>query len=260
MPFSESERRRLAQAATDIADRAADVVMEVYRTEFDVRQKLDDSPVTEADERAEALILPALRQLLPGVPAVGEEAVANGQEQFVSGGIFWLVDPVDGTKEFLRRSGEFTVNIALVEDGNPLLGVVLAPAMDSGFRAWGPGTAEKRGAGGTWQPIAARRIPADGAILVSSRSHGDREKLEAAVSGMRIQGHRTAGSSLKFCLVAEGEADLYPRYGPTSEWDTAAGHAVLLGAGGSVRTLEGAELPYGKPGWRNPEFLARGLE
>ena len=234
--------------------------MKIYETDFEVRSKEDASPVTEADERAEALILPELRKLLPHVPAVGEEAVAKGQGQTVSGSVFWLVDPVDGTKEFLRRSGEFTVNIALVEDGAPVLGIVLAPAIGRGFRAWGSGTAERRGKDGVWEPIAARRIPEEGAIVVSSRSHGDREKLEALVSDMKVQGHKTAGSSLKFCLVAEGEADLYPRYGPTSEWDTAAGHAVLLGAGGSVRTLEGPDLPYGKPGWRNPEFIARGLD
>ncbi len=261
MPFSQQERRRLVEAATEIADRAGAVVMDVYNTDFDVRRKTDDSPVTEADERAEELILPALRELLPGVPAIGEEAVAQGRDQTVSGSVFWLVDPVDGTKEFLRRSGEFTVNIALVEDGVPLLGVVTAPAISRAFRAWGPGTAEKRDADGIWRRISARAVPDEGAVVISSRSHGDREKLEGLLHGMRVQGHRTAGSSLKFCLVAEGGADIYPRYGPTSEWDTAAGHAVLVGAGGSVRTLEGPDLPYGKGGdWRNPEFIARGLE
>ena len=260
MPFSETDRRRLVEAATEIADRAGELVMEVYNSDFDVRHKTDASPVTEADERAEELILPALRLLLPGVPAIGEEAVAQGRDQSVSGGTFWLVDPVDGTKEFLRKSGEFTVNIALVDDGVPVLGVVTAPAIGRAFRAWGAGTAEARGEDGLWRPIGAREVPADGAIIVSSRSHGDHDKLEALLHGMRVQGHKTAGSSLKFCLVAEGDADIYPRYGPTSEWDTAAGHAVLVGAGGSVRTLEGPDLPYGKSGWRNPEFIARGLE
>ena len=260
MPFSEKDRRRLVEAATEIADRAGELVMEVYNSDFDVRHKTDASPVTEADERAEELILPALRLLLPGIPAIGEEAVAQGRDQTVSGGTFWLVDPVDGTKEFLRKSGEFTVNIALVDDGVPVLGVVTAPAIGRAFRAWGPGTAEARGEDGRWRPIGAREVPADGAIIVSSRSHGDHDKLEALLHGMHVQGHKTAGSSLKFCLVAEGDADIYPRYGPTSEWDTAAGHAVLVGAGGSVRTLEGPDLPYGKSGWRNPEFIARGLE
>ena len=247
-------------AATEIADRAGIVILDVYATDFDVCHKDDASPVTEADERAEALILPALRDLLPGIPAIGEEAVSQGLEETVIGRTFWLVDPIDGTKEFLRRSGEFTVNIALIEEGVPAMGVVTAPAIDRAFRACGAGTAELREKDGKWKPIAVRDIPDEGAIVVSSRSHGDERKLEALIQDMKIQGHKTAGSSLKFCLVAEGEADIYPRYGPTSEWDTAAGHAVLLGAGGNVRLLDGPELPYGKTGWRNPEFIARGAE
>lgn len=260
LAFSDSDRRALMEAATDIADRAGKVILEVYETDFDVRRKGDDSPVTEADERAEALILPALRDLLPGIPAIGEEAVAQGTAEQMRGDVFWLVDPVDGTKEFLRRSGEFTVNIALVENTVPILGVVTAPAIERGFRACGPGTAERREASGDWRPISVRPVPAQGAIVVSSRSHGDRDRLEAVLRDMKIQGHKTAGSSLKFCLVAEGAADFYPRYGPTSEWDTAAGHAVLTGAGGSVRLLDGPDLSYAKQGWRNPEFLARGAE
>ena len=137
------------------------------------------------------------------------------------------------------------------------MGVVTAPAIDRAFRACGSGTAELREKDGVWKPISVRDIPDEGAIVVSSRSHGD-EKIEALIQGLKIQGHKIAGSSLKFCLVAKGEADIYPRYGPTSEWDTAAGHAVLLGAGGNVRLFDGSELPYGKTGWRNPEFIARG--
>lgn len=245
-------------AATEIADRAGEVILEVYETDFDIRRKGDNSPVTEADLRAEALILPALRALLPGVPAIGEEAVSQGTAESVAGDVFWLVDPVDGTKEFLRRSGEFTVNIALVEKSVPVLGVVTAPALDRGFRACGAGTTERREGSGEWHSVAVRSAPADGAIVASSRSHGDHGKIEELLSGVKIQDHVTAGSSLKFCLVAEGAADIYPRYGPTSEWDTAAGHAVLTGAGGSVRKLDDTDLEYGKPGWRNPEFIARG--
>lgn len=260
MTFSDTERRALMESATDIAHRAGEVILDIYDTDFDVRRKGDNSPVTEADERAEALILPALRDLLPGIPAIGEEAVSQGKAEDVGGKVFWLVDPVDGTKEFLRRSGEFTVNIALIEDAKPILGVVTAPALKRGFRACGPGTAEQCGVDEIWHPISARALPADGAVVVSSRSHGDRDKLESLLGDMKVQGHKTAGSSLKFCLLAEGVADIYPRYGPTSEWDTAAGHGVLLGAGGSVRLLDGGELVYGKSGWLNPEFVARGLE
>jgi 3'(2'), 5'-bisphosphate nucleotidase len=261
LSYSETERRDLLHAITDIADRAGKLVMEVYATDFDVRRKEDASPVTEADERAEALILPALRDLLPGVAAIGEEAAANGNDEAVTGTSFWLVDPLDGTKEFLRRNGEFTVNIALIENGAPVLGIVAAPALDRAFRACGPGTAEKREDDKAWTAISARNIPDTGAIVVSSRSHGDKDKLEALLADMKVGGHVTAGSSLKFCLVAAGDADFYPRYGPTCEWDTAAGHAVLIGAGGSVRTLDGADLGYGKSGgWLNPEFIARGRE
>lgn len=260
MTISDTERRALLEAVTDIARRAGEVILEVYESDFDVRRKGDDSPVTEADERAEALILPALRDLLPGVPAIGEEAVAQGTAEDVAGDTFWLVDPVDGTKEFLRRNGEFTVNIALIENGAPVLGIVTAPALKCGYRAGGLGTAEKFENHGAWLPISARSVPAEGATVTSSRSHGDRKKLEAILTETKVAGHRTAGSSLKFCLVAEGEADIYPRYGPTSEWDIAAGHAVLTGAGGSVRTLDGSDMTYRKAGWRNPEFIARGLE
>ena len=260
MVFSRTDLHRLMKAATEIADRAGGVILDVYATDFEVRHKNDASPVTEADECAEALILPALRNLLPGVPAIGEEAVSQGFEEKVIGRTFWLVDPIDGTKEFLRRSGEFTVNIALIDEGVPVMGVVTAPAIDRAFRACGSGTAELREKDGVWKPISVRDIPDEGAIVVSSRSHGDEKKIEALIQGLKIQGHKVAGSSLKFCLVAKGEADIYPRYGPTSEWDTAAGHAVLLGAGGNVRLFDGSELPYGKTGWRNPEFIARGAK
>lgn len=260
LTISKTECRALLDAVTDIASGAGEVILEVYESEFDIRRKDDNSPVTEADERAEALILPALRELLPGVPAIGEEAVSQGTADDVADDTFWLVDPVDGTKEFLRRSGEFTVNIALIENGRPILGIVTAPALDCGYRACGPGSAEKCENGNEWHPISVRGVPDDGAIVVSSRSHGDRDKLEALLTNTKISGHRTAGSSLKFCLVAEGEADIYPRYGPTSEWDIAAGHAVLAGAGGTLKLLDGSEMAYGKSGWLNPEFIARGLE
>ncbi len=261
MSYSETERRDLLHAITDIADHAGKLVMEVYATDFDVRRKKDASPVTNADERAEALILPALRDLLPGVATIGEEAAAQGNGEAVTGTSFWLVDPLDGTREFLLRNNEFTVNIALIENGAPVLGIVAAPALGRAFRAFGPGTAEKREEDKAWTAISARDVPDTGAIVVSSRSHGDKDKLEALLSDMKVGGHLTIGSSLKFCLVAAGDADIYPRYGPTCEWDTAAGHAVLIGAGGSVRTLDGADLSYGKSSdWLNPEFIARGRE
>ena len=248
------------EAVTDIADRAGQLILEVYATDFDIFFKKDASPVTEADERAETLILQDLRNLLPGIPAVGEESVSNGLVEELESDTFWLVDPVDGTKEFLRRSGEFTVNIALIHYGAPILGVVTAPAIEQAFRACGMKSAERRIADGSWRPIAVRNTPKEGAVVVSSRSHGDKNRLSSLTNDSEVHNHMTIGSSLKFCLIAEGSADIYPRYGPTSEWDTAAGHAILRGAGGYVLLPDGSELTYGKIGWRNPEFIARGAK
>jgi 3'(2'), 5'-bisphosphate nucleotidase len=252
----------LLAAVEAIAERAGAVILEFYRGAVEVRAKADASPVTAADEAAEAAILPALEQLLPGVPVVSEEAVAAGRIPDVHGPAnpsrrFWLVDPLDGTKEFIRRNDEFTVNIALTEDGRPLLGVVHIPALATTYGGIVPQPARKRQQGAI-RTIGARRPPADGAIVLSSRSHGDSDALDAFLAGERVGGRRIAGSALKFCLVAEGVADLYPRLGRTMEWDTAAGHAIVLAAGGRVTTLEGTDLTYGKPGFDNPHFVVRG--
>ena len=241
----------------DIARRAGALILEVYATDFAVRGKDDASPVTEADERAEALIVPALRELAPGVPVVAEEAVAAGQVPEV-GDWFWLVDPLDGTKEFIGRNGEFTVNVALVHRGEPVLGVVYAPALGrlfAGARGQGARVEEAGGA----RPIRCRAVPEAGLTVVASRSHGDATALDAFLAGRKVAALANAGSSLKLCLVAAGEADLYPRLGRTMEWDIAAGHAVLAAAGGQVATLAGAPLRYGKPGFDNPHFVASGL-
>ena len=246
-----------------LAREAGAVVMAVYATDFDVRGKGDASPVTEADERAEAVILAGLARLAPGIPVVAEESVAAGRTPDVSGGRFWLVDPLDGTREFVQRNGEFTVNIALVEQGQPVLGVVLAPAVG------GPGGRMFTGAVGVgaWvddaqglRPITCRRVPEEGLTVVASRSHGDAAALDAFLAGRRVARLANAGSSLKLCLLAEGAADLYPRHGRTMEWDIAAGHAVLAAAGGQVMAIDGlAPLRYGKPGFENPHFVAMGL-
>lgn len=243
-----------------IALRAGDVIMEHYRTGAEVRRKADRSPVTDADEAAERVILEGLRECTAHLPVVAEEEVAAGRVPDVTGGRFWLVDPLDGTKEFIARNGEFTVNIALIDKGRPVLGVVYAPAFSRLFAAAGPGTAIVSEEEKPDRPIAVRRAPADGVVIVSSRSHGDPDKIRELIRNTAIKESRILGSSLKFCIVAAGEADVYPRYGPTSEWDTAAGHAVLSAAGGSVRTADGAELQYGKPKFLNPQFIARGAE
>jgi 3'(2'), 5'-bisphosphate nucleotidase len=252
-----SDRAALVAAVEGVADEAAALILEVYARDFAVHGKADASPVTEADERAEACIVARLERLTPGVPVVAEEAVAAGRVPAI-GEHFWLVDPLDGTREFVSRNGEFTVNIALVEQGVPVLGVVQVPVQHlawagaAGLGAWRSDATGRR---------AVRCRPAGATlVLASSRSHGDDAALEAWLHTVGLSGrpleHRRAGSSLKFGLLAEGAADLYPRLGRTMEWDTAAGHAVLLAAGGDVVRLDGSPLRYGKPGFENPHFVA----
>ncbi len=253
-------RLGLLTAVESIARDAAREILAVYATDFAVQGKADASPVTEADERAERLITPALQRLTPQVPVVAEEAVSRGEVPAVSR-LFWLVDPLDGTREFVSRNGEFTVNIALVEDGRPVLGVVLQPVGDMlyagtlGEGAWG------QRAGGDKLPLRCRPQPQAGLVVAESRSHGDEPAMQAWLKGLKgraVSGRVAAGSSLKFGLLAAGLADVYPRFGRTMEWDTAAGHAVLLAAGGAVNDLQGRALRYGKPGFENPHFVAQG--
>jgi 3'(2'), 5'-bisphosphate nucleotidase len=250
-------RAEFRDRVAEIARRAGAAIMRVYATDFAIRGKSDASPVTEADEQAEALILAELRSLTPLLPIVSEEAASAGRTPEI-GTHFWLVDPLDGTKEFISRNGEFTVNIALIEDQRPILGVVYAPALDRlFFGVAGRGARVEESTGR--RKIACRRVPPAGLTVVSSRSHGDAAALDRFLSGRRVAASVNAGSSLKFCLLAAGEADLYPRLGRTMEWDTAAGDAVLRAAGGRVTELEGQELLYGKPGFANPHFIAEGL-
>lgn len=246
----------LLEQVIDISRAAGEQVMQVYRSDFEVRGKEDASPVTEADERAEALILGALAQCSPGIPVVSEEAAAAGHIPEV-GQRFWLVDPLDGTREFINRNGEFTVNIALIEAGEPVLGVVLAPALGRLF-AGASGCGAFIEEAGVRQPIECREVSPEGLDVVASRSHGDAQALDVFLAGRKVRSLKSAGSSLKICLVAAGEADLYPRLGRTMEWDIAAGHAVLLAAGGQLLTLQDEPLRYGKPGLDNPHFYARG--
>jgi 3'(2'), 5'-bisphosphate nucleotidase len=247
----------LLREVVALADRAGAVVLEHYQGDVAVRSKADASPVTAADEAAERVILAGLAELTPGIPAVAEETVASGHVPDLDEGPFWLVDPLDGTKEFLSRNGEFTVNIALIEGREPILGVVLAPAR---ARAWwgarGRG-AVARDADGRTRTISVRRAPPGGLVAIASRSHRDPE-TQAFLDQAGVAECISAGSSLKFCLVAEGKADLYPRFGRTMEWDVAAGHAVLSAAGGRVTTKDGAPFLYRKPGFENPGFIARG--
>jgi sulfate adenylyltransferase subunit 2/3'(2'), 5'-bisphosphate nucleotidase len=245
---------------TSITLAAGAEILRIYATDFKVDAKGDASPVTEADRAAEAIILEKLKHLAPGIPVVAEEEAAAGRIPYV-GNRFFLVDPLDGTKEFISRNGEFTVNIALIENGEPIQGAVYAPALEKlywGGRGEGAFVADvKDGKIGPAQPIRVRTPPRHGVTAVGSRSHGS-EETQTYLKAFRVSGFKGAGSSLKFCLVAEGTADIYPRLGQTMEWDTAAGDAVLRAAGGRVETLDGAALTYGKPGFRNPHFVAFG--
>ncbi|VAW13774.1 3'(2'),5'-bisphosphate nucleotidase [hydrothermal vent metagenome] len=258
MPLTLDQRRQLAGELTKTVRAAGEAIMAVYATDFTVCRKADQSPVTQADDRAEAIIIDHLNQLAPDIPVVAEEAHSAGK-RVEPGLTFFLVDPLDGTAEFVGRRDEFTVNIALVEDGVPTLGLVFAPAKERLFRSYGIGEAAEIDADGKARPIAARMPPASGRIAVASRSHRD-AATEAYLTRLGITEFISAGSSLKFCLLAAGEADIYPRLGPTCEWDTAAGHAVLLAAGGAMSTLDGGPFVYGKTAtdFLNPGFLAWG--
>jgi 3'(2'), 5'-bisphosphate nucleotidase len=255
--FKPGERSELARALRSIAREAGDCILGVYNGNFTARQKADRSPVTDADEAAERLILERLAKLTPSIPVVAEESVAQGKIPDISSAVFWLVDPLDGTREFVNRNGEFTVNIALIEQGRPILGVVHIPALARLYVAGGPGEVFLYADKGGSRRIAVRRPDRDGLVVVASRSHRDTE-TDAYLATLKIKDFAAAGSSLKFCHLAEGSADIYPRFGRTMEWDTAAGHAVLAAAGGSVRTLDGSELLYGKASFENPAFIARG--
>ncbi len=249
----------LRQACTDLAREAAREIMRIYAGDLGVRDKADKSPVTDADQAAEAIIVAGLRMLTPDTPVVAEEEMAAGRIPVIGEGPFWLVDPLDGTKEFIKRNGEFTVNIALIEDGRPTLGIVLAPASDTLWRgAMGLG-ADKSENGGAFTRIATRPQPIDGLTCCASRSHAIYSDLDIwfGREGLTVAERVQVGSSLKFCLIAEGKADIYPRFGPTNEWDTAAGQGVLEAAGGEVVTTDGKPLLYGKPRFSNPHFIAR---
>jgi 3'(2'), 5'-bisphosphate nucleotidase len=245
-----------AMVLAGIAARAGTVVMRHYDAGCGTREKADASPVTDADEDAEKLILAELTHAFPGVPVVAEEEATAGRIAKV-GQRFFLVDPLDGTKEFISRNGEFTVNIAEVVDGVPVRGVVYAPAKGRMFVGDESGAFELAADLTGARAIKVRDVPGDGIIAVGSRSHSDAQTQDY-LKQFTVKAFISAGSSLKFCLVAAGEADLYPRHGRTMEWDTAAGHAVLLAAGGTVTRWDGGPFTYGKPGFDNPPFVARG--
>ena len=245
---------KLLEDAADAAREAGEAIIEVVRRGFEVESKLDRSPVTEADRAAELIILGALARAAPGIPVIAEEEVAAGRIP-AHGNTYFLVDPLDGTKEFIRGGDDYTVNIGLIVGGEPRLGVVFAPARGElhgglvGHGAW-------LEADGGRRVITVRERPAE-TVAVASKSHFNQATADY-LAAVGVGDHLAAGSSLKFCVVAEGRADIYPRLSPTSEWDTAAGHAVLLAAGGRVDGPDGAPLRYGKRVFLNRGFVATG--
>ena len=254
-----SERTEIVAEIRALALTAGAAIMRIYETDFDVECKDDRSPITAADRAADAIIVGGLETRFPHIPVVTEERTAT--HGVATQDRFFLVDPLDGTAEFVSRNGEFTVNIALIERGEPVLGVVYAPAADRLFYTLVDGTAaEEPEPGGNGEAAACRVVTvsvADNEALrvVASRSHRD-PATDDYIARYQVDAFHSAGSSLKFCLIASGEADLYPRLGRTMEWDTAAGHAVLAAAGGRVDRLDGGALLYGKARLENPHFIA----
>ena len=239
-----------------IADVASEKVMSIYMTDFKVDYKADESPITAADIASHNVIVEGLRNLSEDIPILSEEGVEIPWSERKHWQRFWLIDPIDGTKDFTQRTGEFTVNIALIENGEPVLGVVTAPALKEAYWGLRGEGAYKRDNTGHVQRIGVAE-PGEAKRVVASKNHLN-EDTKAFIDKLGVHELVQAGSSLKFCKIAEGHADIYPRLAPTCEWDTGAAHAVLLAAGGKVETLEGKPLQYGKEDVLNPHFIASG--
>lgn len=249
--------KELREACIGLAREAGAAILDVYASDFAVQAKDDDSPLTQADLASHRLIVAGLRALTPDIPVLSEEDAGTPWTVRRGWRRHWLVDPLDGTREFVKRNGEFTVNIALIEDGRPVLGVVFAPVFDyllHGLHGDGAFLRERAGD----RRLATRRPASAPLRVAASRSHLD-ERTAAALARMGDTERHGLGSSLKFCRIAEGVIDVYPRFGPTSEWDTAAAQCVLEAAGGAVLRLDGAPLDYNrKDDILNPHFIALG--
>jgi 3'(2'), 5'-bisphosphate nucleotidase len=248
-----ADERRLLDDIAVAAREAGEAILELVRRGFEVERKQDLSPVTEADRAAELIILAALAKAAPGVPVVAEEEVAAGRIP-ATGDLYFLVDPLDGTKEFIRGGDDYTVNIGLISEGAPLLGVVFTPARGTVHAGLVGGGAWIEDGDGR-RPIATRER-GETITAVASKSHFNQPTADYLAEAVGECDYTAIGSSLKFCIVAEGKADIYPRLSPTSEWDTAAGHAVLLAAGGRVDGIDGGPLQYGKTAFLNRGFVA----
>jgi len=250
------EYSSVLQDVIKVADEASERVLHIYQSDFKVSFKDDSSPITAADMASHEVIVRGLRNISRDIPILSEEGVASSWEERRHWSRFWLIDPIDGTKDFTQRTGEFTVNIALIENGEPVLGVVTAPAQKEAFWGVKGQGAFKRDRKGVVRRISVSE-PREIKRVVASKNHLN-EATEVYLATLGDHELLQAGSSLKFCRIAEGRADIYPRLGPTSEWDTAAAHAVLSAAGGKVTQLEGEPLLYGKENVLNPHFIAVG--
>jgi len=249
------DRAKLIDDLAEAAQEAGEAILTIVRRGFVIESKHDTSPVTEADRAAELIILTALARAAPGIPVIAEEEVAAGRIP-AHDDLYFLVDPLDGTKEFIRGGDDYTVNIGLIEGGTPCLGVVYAPAtrrLHGGVVGEGAWVDE-----GSGRETIRTRARASEITAVASKSHLNQATIDYLEAAVGSCGYVSVGSSLKFCIVAEGKADIYPRAAPTSEWDTAAGHAVLLAAGGLVDGPDGASLRYGKRAFLNRAFVATG--
>jgi 3'(2'), 5'-bisphosphate nucleotidase len=250
------DEEALVELAAGLARKAAAAVMAVRAAGFAVERKRDFSPVTAADRIAEALIVEGLREALPGVPVIAEESVGA---EAAPAGRYWLVDPLDGTREFTAGADNFAINIGLIGKRQPVLGIVALPVTGEMFGGIVGRGAWKQVGDGPRRRIRARPIPPEGPVVMASRHYAGDSRIADFAAARGAARIINIGSAEKFCRLAEGAADLYPRFGPTMEWDTAAPEAVLRAAGGDVAAWDGTPILYGKPGWGNPPFLARGL-
>lgn len=254
------ELQQFIEPVVEMAIESGDAILEVYATDFDVQEKDDSSPLTQADMASNRRIEHGLRALTPNIPVLSEESALPAFAERSQWETYWLVDPLDGTKEFVNRNGEFTVNIALIEKNRPVFGVVHVPVHHKTYFGCAGYGAELRDAGAESRKIRVAEKSAEPVRVVGSRSHGG-SSLDEFLENLGEYEMHPMGSSLKFCLIAEGAADIYPRLGPTSEWDTAAAQAVVEQAGGSVITLDGKPLSYNcKSDILNPHFLVVGPE
>jgi 3'(2'), 5'-bisphosphate nucleotidase len=255
--LTNKQRVELLPAVEALARKAGAAILKLYQTGTPTIVKKDGSPVTAADLASDAILSPGLAALTPHIPVVSEEGVEAGRPVDISGGSFWLVDPLDGTKEFIGQTGEFTVLIGLIEDGKPTLGVMYAPVADELYSAAAPDQAWSVTSTGR-EPIHVRTLPENGQLTVTSSYRRTNEVLERYLATLPVGERIRRRSAFKFGDVARGAADLYPGFGLSYEWDTAAGHAIVSAAGGTVTKVDGSPLEYGKPGFKNPDILVIG--